>query len=344
MKIFRLAEENDNIQLAEENDNIELGDSYDYDNFLKDFQRSNPEIFQELSASESYIDEVNARYIIKAKQYTNDISQYQPLNFKPSFMTVCKISSFSNDLQQNINFEKIKEDYDNLCKLFDNHQSEFTEYLTIYQKLADELDTRYQNKPQQQKIILSAIQAYQAKKAKTEENFEKIKSDMEIFKNQFNILLTPGRNGKSILELYEEIINLGNQGCKICIEAANSFDTPKLGPVTKYVQELIPIYLKISSIYKDDLAQTYSYIASSYKNVSKDKINNTINLLSNIIPQQYTNLIYTAVYALSQGQTFGFDGYPKETLKKFLGYESGQSGESNKLTNPPASLGSIFQK
>ena len=335
MKIFRLAEENDNIQ---------LGDNETYDNFLKDFQRSNPEIFQEISASQSYLVEVDVRWSIKAKQFSNDISQYQPLNFKPSFMTVCKISSLSNDLQQNINFEKIKEDYDNLCKLFDNYQSEFTEYLTIYKILGDELDKRYQNKTQQKQIVLPSIQAVRAKKAKTEENFEKAKSDMEIFKNQFNILSTPGRNGKSILELYEEIINLGNQGCKICIEAANSFDTPKLGPVTKYVQELIPIYLKISSIYKDDLAQTYSYIASSYTNVSKDKINNTINLYSNIIPQQYTSLIYTANYALSQGQTFGFDGYPKDTLKKFLGYESGQSGESNKLTNPPASLGSIFQK
>jgi hypothetical protein len=342
MKIFRLAEENDNIQPS---DNDKLGDNETYDDFLKKLQRSNPEIFKELSASQSYIDEVDARYSIKAKQFINDRSQYQPLNFKPSFMTVCKISSLSNDLQQNINFEKIKEDYDNLCKLFDNYQSEFTEYLTIYQKIGDKLDTLYQNKTQQeQQNLVPTIQAYRAKKAKTEENFEKHKSDMEIFKNQFNILLTPSRNGKSILELYEEIINLGNQGCKICIEAANSFDTPKLGPVTNYVQELIPIYLKISSIYKDDLAQTYSYIASSYKNVSKDKINNTINLLSNIIPQEYTNLIYTAVYALSQGQTFGFDGYPKDTLKKFLGYESGQSGESNKITDPPASLGSIFQK
>jgi hypothetical protein len=336
MKIFRLAEENDNIQ---------LGDNETYDNFLKELQRSNPKIFQELSASQSYLDEVDTRFRIKVKQYINDISQYQPLNFKPSFMTVCKISSLSNDLQQNINFEKIKEDYDNLCKLFDNYQSEFTEYLTIYQKLSDELDARYQNKTQQEQITLfPTIQAYRAEKAKTEENFEKNKSDMEKLIKEFNILSTPGRNGKSILELYEEIINLGNQGCKICNEAANSFNTPKLGPVTKYVQELIGIYLKISSIYKDDLAQTYSYIASSYKNVSKDKINNTINLLSNIIPQQYTNLIYTAVYALSQGQTFGFDGYPKDTLKKFLEYESGQSGESNKLTNPPASLGSIFQK
>lgn len=342
MKIFRLAQEDQNIQ---------LGDNDTFNNFLKDLRQMNPKIFQDLSVSQSNIERVAAEYSVKAKQFINDIGQYQPLNFKPSFMTVCKISSFSNDLQQNINFEKIKEDYDNLCKLFDNYDSEFTKYLTIYQEQADEVDKRYKTKTMQdQNFILPAIQQYHAQKVKTEENFEKAKSDLELFKKQYDILSSPGPAGKSILELYEEIINLGNQGCNICMQAANSFNTLKLGPLTEYVQDLIRIYSQISNIYKTELTQAYSYIASSYKNVSKDKIINTINLLSNIIPQSYTNLINNAIYALSLGITFGFDyqnSYAKEILKKFLEQDGqsgdGQSGGAKQPNNPPADLSGLVK-
>jgi len=143
-----------------------------------------------------------------------------------------------------------------------------------------------------------------------------------------DILLMPGPSGKSIIECYEEIIDLGVQGCKICVDVAPSFNTMKgLGPVTVPALQLVTIYSQIASIYQRELGPTYSLIAASSNSASKSKIQNMVDLVTTRIPQAYANEILKAQNALLIGRTYGFENdVAKASLKSFFSVDEGARG------------------
>jgi hypothetical protein len=163
---------------------------------------------------------------------------------------------------------------------------------------------------------------------------------------QMDILLEPGPSGKSIIECYEEIIDLGVQGCKICQDVASSFNTMKgLGPVTVYALQLVTIYSQIASIYQRELGPTYSLIAASSNSASKSKIQNMVDLITTRIPQAYANEILKAKYALMIGKTYGFENNEaKANLKSFFSVDGGASGESKATTISAPSASSVKSK
>jgi hypothetical protein len=143
-----------------------------------------------------------------------------------------------------------------------------------------------------------------------------------------DILLNPGPSGKSIIECYQEIIDLGVQGCKICQDSASSFKSMTgIGPVTVYVLQLISIYAQIANIYRTELTPAYASIAASSDSASKAKIQNTVALLSTRIPQAYASEILKAKYGLMIGKTYGFvNTKALEILKSFLEYGGAAGG------------------
>jgi hypothetical protein len=300
---------------------------------LEEFQKNNPWVADVVKQSYVLInkkEEAGSNLGAAQSILDTDEEQCQVLDFVPSYMSACTIAQKANDITKNVSIEKVNQDYQ-------DYKNQFKQYLQASQALIDfrVRITDAAKVAQSSNVDYPALSEVDKKlAAASSENKQKLNEYYSITR-KMDILLNPGPSGKSILDCYQEIIDLGTEGCKICQDAAPSFNTtPGLGPVTAYVNELISIYAQIANIYRTELAPAYSLIAASSGNsASKAKIQNTVALLSTRIPQAYANEILKAKYALMIGKTYGTqDQRVRGALEKFLevsgGAASGAGGAS----------------
>jgi len=261
-----------------------------------------------------------------------DMAQCQIFEFQPKYMTACQIAALSNDITKNVSIEQVRADYE----AYNKNWSTFYQTSESIIKINDQV-----------KSVATAAQS----SGVSPEAASQYEKDLYLIISEYNqqfyaynamtrtmdILLMPGPGGKSVVDYYQEIIDLGTRGCKICQDAASSFNTMKgIGPVTSYVFGLISIYLQISNIYKKNLAPIYSSIGKSANTpASKAKIQNTVDLLANRIPQAYSNEILKARYGLMIAKTYGYDNTAaRSSIEKFLDPGGATEGKSSPSSAP----------
>jgi len=299
---------------------------------LKEFQKNNPWVVD--AVKQYYVlfnkkEEVGSNLGAAQSKLETDKGQCQVLNFVPSYMSACAIAQQANDITKNVSIEQVDQDYE-------DYKNIFNQYLQASQALIDfrVRITDAATAAQSSNVDYPALSEIDTKLATASSEYKQKLYEYYSMTRQMDILLNPGPSGKSILDCYQEIIDLGAEGCKICQDAAPYFNTtPGLGPVAAYVNELISIYAQIANIYRTELAPAYSLIAASSNSASKAKIQNTVDLLSTRIPQAYANEILKAKYALMIGKTYGpQDQRVRGALEKFLevggGAASGAGGAS----------------
>lgn len=295
---------------------------------LKEFEKANPWVAEVIKKSillENNKDIAESNLSAAQSKLDNDKGQCQVLNFVPSYMSACTIAQKANDITQNVSIEQVYQDYQDSKNIYQQYlqaSKALIDFWPMLIKVAEAAQTsgvekQYQSESEVQKKLATFNSAYNIKV-----------NEYNSTTRGMDILLNPGPSGKSILDCYQEIIDLGTEGCKICQDAAPSFNTTGgLGPVTAYVGELISIYAQIANIYRTELAPAYSLIAASSGNsASKAKIQNTVALFSTRIPQAYANEILKAKYALMIGKTYGTqDQRVRGALEKF--FEAGGGAE-----------------
>ena len=301
---------------------------------LEEFKKANPWIADVIKKSELLKNNqaiANSNIEAAELKLENDKEQCQVLNFVPSYMSACTIAQKANDITKNVSIEQVYQDYQDYKNLYQQYLQATKAAIDFWPMLIDVakaaqtpgVENQYQSESSVQKDLATFNSEY----------IKKV-NEYNSKTRQMDILLNPGSSGKSILDCYQEIIDLGTEGCKICQDAAPSFNTTGgLGPVTVYVGELISIYAQIANIYRTELAPAYSLIAASSGNsASKSKIQNTVALFSTRIPQAYANEILKAKYALMIGKTYGTqDQRVRGALEKFLevgGAADGAGGAS----------------
>lgn len=296
---------------------------------LKEFEKANPWVAEVIKKSillknNKGIAESNLS--AAQSKLENDKEQCQVLNFVPSYMSACTIAQKANDITKNVSIEQVYQDYQDYKNIYQQYLQASKAHMDFWPmliKVAEAAQTsgvenhQYHSESEVQKELATLNSEYNKKV-----------NEYNNTTRGMDILLNPGPSGKSILDCYQEIIDLGTEGCKICQDAAPSFNTTGgLGPVTAYVGELISIYAQIANIYRTELAPAYSLIAASSGNsASKAKIQNTVTLVSTRIPQAYANEILKAKYALMIGKTYGTqDQRVRGALEKF--FEAGGGAE-----------------
>lgn len=253
-----------------------------------------------------------------------DKDQCQIVQFVPKYMTACEIADLSNDITKNVSIEQVGADYQDYKKFFQDYIQKSKSILDFWPNIERATEAALS-----QEVPPEALSEYEGKFAKIQADLNKNIYAYNGTTRQMDILLSAGPSGRSILDCYQEIIDLGAQGCKICQDASSSFNTMKgLGPVTAYVTQLISIYSQIANIYQRELGPTFSLIAAnSGSSASRAKIQNTVELISTRIPQAYANEILKAKYALMIGKTYGFDNQTvRNNLETFLSAKGGASG------------------
>lgn len=253
-----------------------------------------------------------------------DKDQCQIVQFVPKYMTACEIADLSNDITKNVSIEQVGADYQDYKKFFQDYIQKSKSILDFWPDIERATEAALS-----QGVTKEALSEYEGKFAKIQADINKNIYAYNGTTRQMDILLSAGPSGRSILDCYQEIIDLGAQGCKICQDASSSFNTMKgLGPVTAYVTQLISIYSQIANIYQRELGPTFSLIAAnSGSSASRAKIQNTVELISTRIPQAYANEILKAKYALMIGKTYGFDNQTvRNNLETFLSAKGGASG------------------
>lgn len=292
---------------------------------LKEFEKANPWVAK---TTKDLIVLKNNKAIAKnnlsaaESKLNTDKEQCQVYNFTPSYMTACKIAQQANDITKNVSIEQVAKDYQ-------YYKNMHEQYLQAHKALIDFWPTviNAAKAAQSAEVEYTALSNVDTELSSFESEYIIIKNQHISITRQMDILLNPGPSGKSIIECYQEIIDLGVQGCKICQDSASSFKSMKgIGPVTVYVLQLISIYAQIANIYRTELTPAYASIAASSDSASKAKIQNTVALLSTRIPQAYASEILKAKYGLMIGKTYGFvDTKALEILKSFL--EDGGAAE-----------------
>ena len=294
---------------------------------LKEFEKANPWVADVIKKSILLKNNqaiANSNLEAAQSKLDKDEEQCQVLNFVPSYLSACAIAQQANDITKNVSIEQVYQDYQDYKNIYQQYlQASLAhiDFLPMLIKVAKAAQTPgVENQYQSESSVQKDLATFNSEYNKKVNEYNSITRKMDI-------LLNPGPSGKSILNCYQEIIDLGTEGCKICQDAAPSFNTTGgLGPVTFYVGELISIYAQIANIYRTELAPAYSLIAASSGNsASKAKIQNTVALFSTRIPQAYANEILKAKYALMIGKTYGTqDQRVRGALEKF--FEAGGDG------------------
>ena len=303
-------------------------DGKSFDDFVKNTPWATL-IMDKLSVMENKLKELETKLDATADKLKLDQDQCQIFSFQPKYMPACTIASIATDITKNVSTDQVKADYQDYKNIFAEYDQFFKSIIDFWpdvDRVAKAAQTAGVTEEAQSQYDLQYIQLLAGYK----KNIYNYNSQTK----QMDILLNPGPSGKSIIECYEEIIDLGVQGCKICQDVASSFNTMKgLGPVTVYALQLITIYSQIASIYQRELGPTYSLIAASSNSASKSKIQNMVELITTRIPQAYANEILKAKYALMIGKTYGFENSDaRANLKSFFSVEGGSSGESKATT------------
>jgi len=294
---------------------------------LKEFEKANPwvaEVTKKSILLKNNVAIAESNLSAAESKLDKDKEQCQVLNFVPSYMSACAIAQQANDITKNVSIEQVYQDYQDYKNIYQQYLQASTAAKDFWPMLIEVAKAA-----QTAKVEYQSESDVQAELAALQSGINIKINEYNSYTRQMDILLNPGPSGKSILESYQEIIDLGTEGCKICQEAAPSFNTTGgVGPVTVYVGELISIYAQIANIYRTELAPAYSLIAANSGNsASKSKIQNTVTLFSTRIPQAYANEILKAKYALMIGKTYGpQDQRVKGPLEKFLEAGGGVEG------------------
>jgi len=294
------------------------GNNKEETNKLEEFKKANPwvaDVIKKFELLKNNVAIANSNLEAAKSKLNTDKEQCQVLNFTPSYMTACKIAEQANDITKNVSIEQVAKDYQ-------YYKNMHEQYLQASRAAIDFWPTviNAAKEAQEAEVEYTALSNVDAKLSSFESEYFKIENQHISITRQMDILLNPGPSGKSIIECYQEIIDLGVQGCKICQDSASSFKSMTgIGPVTVYVLQLISIYAQIANIYRTELAPAYASIAASSDSASKAKIQNTVALLSTRIPQAYASEILKAKYGLMIGKTYGFvNTKALEILKSFL--------------------------
>ena len=310
-------------------------DGKSFDDFLK----NNPwaaDIMDKLTVMQNKKAELVTKLQATADKLKLDQDQCQIFSFQPKYMSACTIASIATDITKNVSTDQVKADYQDYKNIFAEYDQSSKSIIDFWPNIKAVTEPA-----QSAGVTEEALSKYELEYTQLLAGYETIIYNYTSQTKQMDILLKPGPSGKSIIECYEEIIDLGVQGCKICQDVAPSFNTMKgLGPVTVYALQLVTIYSQIASIYQRELGPTYSLIAASSNSASKSKIQNMVDLVTTRIPQAYANEILKAKYALMIGKTYGFENNEaKANLKSFFSVDGGASGESKDttITAPPAS-------
>jgi hypothetical protein len=179
-------------------------------------------------------------------------------------------------------------------------------------QIKSELDTVTTDQPKINQSGKSLIES-----AKAQYNTDKI--DLINEKTQTtlkNDALLDISMGKSILDCYEEIIEINENLCeKVYQPLQKSLTTLGMGPVLVYAQQLLTGYQDIMRIYTQELSPIYYNLAQKSQNIDQKRIQYTLNMLSKIIPQSYRIQILAIEKGIFEIRT---QNNPSE-LKKAMG-------------------------
>jgi hypothetical protein len=313
---------------------------------FEDFKKNTPwaaDIINKFTVMQNKQAELVTKLEATADKLKLDKEQCQIFSFQPKYMSACTIASIATDITKNVSTDQVKADYQDYKNIFAEYDQSSKSILDFWPNI--EAVTKAAQSAGV-KLTEEALSNFGLNYTQLLANYKTNIYNRNSQTKQMDILLQPGPSGKSIIECYEEIIDLGVQGCKICGDVASSFNTKKgLGPVTVYALQLVTIYSQIASIYQRELGPTYSLIAASSNSASKSKIQNMVDLITTRIPQAYANEILKAKYALMIGKTYGFENNDAiANLKIFFSVDGGASGESKATTISAPSASSVKSK
>jgi hypothetical protein len=193
--------------------------------------------------------------------------------------------SFGNDIiTKNVSLQEVQKNYKNYIDTLNQLIKNYDDINSLMDEIKAALDTATTNQPKINKSANSLIES-----VKTQYNTQKI--DLVNIKTQITLKNDPLLDmsmGKSILDCYEEIIEINENLCeKVYQPLQKSFATLGMGPVLVYAQQLLTGYQDIMRIYTQELSPIYSNLAQKSQTIDQKRIQYTLNMLSKIIPQSY---------------------------------------------------------
>jgi DNA repair ATPase RecN len=221
--------------------------------------------------------------------------------------------SFGNDIiTKNVSLQEVQKNYKNYIDTLNQLIKNYDDINSLMDKIKAALDTATTNQPKINQSANSLIESVKAQYNTDKINLVNNKTQITLK----NDPLLDMSMGKSILDCYEEIIEINENLCeKVYQPLQKSFATLGMGPVLVYAQQLLTGYQDIMRIYTQELSPIYSNLAQKSQTIDQKRIQYTLNMLSKIIPQSYRIQILAIEKGIFQIRT---QNNPSE-LKKVMG-------------------------